>query len=156
MPIPHPRRGIWRWLFKAPIWLYRLRLGWLLGRRFLLLEHRGRKSGRLYRTVLEVIGHEPTSETYYVIAGFGKRSDWLLNVQAHPQVTITVGTQHIPARARVLAPQEGARVLGEFARRYPKEVEMLARAFGYPSIRTEQEMLSFVEEHPVVALMRQT
>jgi hypothetical protein len=34
-----------RGLVRAPIWLYRLRLGFLFGRRMLLLEHIGRKSG---------------------------------------------------------------------------------------------------------------
>ena len=38
-----------------PIYLYRLDLGRLLGHRFLLLVHRGRKSGLLRETVLEVI-----------------------------------------------------------------------------------------------------
>ena len=32
-------------MFKLPLLLYRLRLGWLLGRRFMLLTHVGRRSG---------------------------------------------------------------------------------------------------------------
>jgi hypothetical protein len=38
-----------------PIHLYRYNLGRLLGYRFLLLTHRGRKTGILHQTVLEVI-----------------------------------------------------------------------------------------------------
>jgi len=37
-------RGLVRLAFRAPIWLYRAHLGWLLGYRFVLLTHTGRKS----------------------------------------------------------------------------------------------------------------
>lgn len=42
-----------RWGFALPGWLYRVGLGWTLGKRFLALTHRGRKSGHVYHTVLE-------------------------------------------------------------------------------------------------------
>jgi hypothetical protein len=41
--------------FRLPIHLYRLDLGWLLGHRVLLLSHRGRKSGLIRATPLEVV-----------------------------------------------------------------------------------------------------
>jgi hypothetical protein len=47
-----PPTGVSRLAFKMPIYLYRLNLGWLLGHRFLLLVHRGRKCGLLRETVL--------------------------------------------------------------------------------------------------------
>jgi hypothetical protein len=50
-------RGMLRWL-RMPIWLYRLRLGWLLGNRFLMLTHIVRKSGQPPQSVLEVVGHD--------------------------------------------------------------------------------------------------
>ncbi|WP_190820398.1 PNPOx family protein [Saccharopolyspora pogona] len=48
-----------RWLARAPIPLYRRGLGWLLGIRIMMLEHRGRRSGQLRYAVLEVLGREP-------------------------------------------------------------------------------------------------
>jgi hypothetical protein len=36
-------------LFKLPLALYRLRLGWLLGRRFMQLTHVGWRSGKVRR-----------------------------------------------------------------------------------------------------------
>ncbi len=151
MPIPYPHQGIWRKLARAPIWLYRWRLGWLLGKRFLLLEHRGRKSGRTYHTVVEVVHHDPSTDTYYVVSGFGKRADWFRNIQVHPDVFITVGQRRMPALARVLPVDEGTRVLSAFMKRHPKEIEMLGRMFGYPPIRSEEDVRNFVAEHPVVA-----
>ncbi len=151
MRVPHPRRGLWRALFRAPVWLYRLKVGWLLGSRFLLLTHKGRKSGRLYDTVIEVIKHDPTARTYYVISGFGKRADWFRNIQKAPDVTITVGRRRMPARARVLPTDEAVTVLKDFIRRHPTEVKIMLRLYGYPPIQTEADMRRFVEEYPVVA-----
>jgi hypothetical protein len=34
-----------RWLVRAPIWLYRARLGFVFRSQLLMLEHRGRKTG---------------------------------------------------------------------------------------------------------------
>lgn len=55
MPIGNKKpRGLLRLGFRLPIWLYRLNLGWILGERFLLLTHTGRKSGLVRQTVIEV------------------------------------------------------------------------------------------------------
>ncbi len=151
MHIPHPRRGLWRALFRAPVWLYRWGLGGLLGNRFLLLTHKGRKSGRLYDTVIEVIKHDPATNTYYVVSGFGKRSDWFRNIQKTPEVTITVGRRRMRARARVLPTDEAVAVFKDFIRHHPTELKVLLRLYGYSSMDTEADMRRFVEEYPVVA-----
>ena len=44
---------------RLPSYLYRFRLGGLLGHRFLLLTHRGCKSGLTRRTPLEVLHYDP-------------------------------------------------------------------------------------------------
>ena len=59
-----------RCLLRLPIWLYRLRLGWLLGGRFLLLNHTGRKTGLPRRTVLEIVHHDADNATLFVAAAW--------------------------------------------------------------------------------------
>jgi hypothetical protein len=58
-----------------PIYLYRLDLGRLLGHRFLLLVHRGRKSGLLRETVLEVLLHDPATNESVVLSAWGEKAD---------------------------------------------------------------------------------
>lgn len=58
-----------RWAARAPTLLYKLQVGWLLGKRFLLLQHRGRRTGRSYATVLEVVAYDGPTNSYYVAAG---------------------------------------------------------------------------------------
>jgi hypothetical protein len=57
-----PPKGLLRLMLRLPIWLYRLRLGWLLGNRFLLLTHVGRKTGLPHQTVVEVVSHSSTKD----------------------------------------------------------------------------------------------
>ena len=61
-----------RRIVRAPIWLYRARLGFVFGSRLLMLEHTGRKTGIRRYVILEAVGH-PDPAAYIVAAGFGSR-----------------------------------------------------------------------------------
>jgi hypothetical protein len=68
--------GALKLAFRLPIYLYRLHLGWLLGHRFLLLVHRGRKTGLLHQTMLEVVLYDPTIQESVVVSVWGEDADW--------------------------------------------------------------------------------
>lgn len=72
----HKPAGVLRAMFRAPIFLYRIHLGWLLGGRFLMLTHIGRKSGVPRQTVIEVVSHDKETGKYYVAAAWRDKSDW--------------------------------------------------------------------------------
>ena len=67
--------GLLRFVLRVPIWLYRLRLGWLLGQRFLLLTHTGRQSGWPRYTVVEVVDRDTVTGSYFIASGWGEQSD---------------------------------------------------------------------------------
>ena len=62
-----------RRLLRAPGLLYDWHAGWLLGHRFLRLTHLGRRSGRRYRTMLEVVGTGQAPGEVVVVAGLVSR-----------------------------------------------------------------------------------
>lgn len=126
-----PPKGLKRLMFRAPIWLYSIGLGSLMGGRFLLLNHTGRKSGQPRQTVLEVVDFDPESETYYVASGYGNKSDWYLNLLQTPEVTIKVGNKIIPAAARPLTPDESGQEMVDYAHRNPGAAKQLMRLCGY-------------------------
>jgi deazaflavin-dependent oxidoreductase (nitroreductase family) len=128
---PRPPAGLKRLMFRAPIWLYKVGLGSILGGRFLLLNHTGRKSGQPRQTVLEVVNFDPLTGTYYVASGFGKNSDWLLNIEKSPDVEIQVRNKRIPATALVLDPDESGNQMIDYARRNPHAAKELMRICGY-------------------------
>lgn len=144
--------GILRLTFHLPIHLYRLNLGWLLGHRFLLLTHSGRKSGRIYQTVLEVVRYDSATRESIVLSGWGKRADWYRNTEASPALEVRIGHErYVLPRQRFLAPEEDQAVISEYAHHHPLAFRFLARAFGYPLDRTEAERKQFAESLRLVA-----
>ena len=143
-----------RAIFRAPVRLYDHGLGWLLGRRFLCLTHVGRKSGRRYRTVLEVIGL--THDEVTVIAGLGPSSDWFRNLQAGSTADVQLGRVRFAADHRVLGPAEAAAAIADYERRNrlvrPILQRMLTALVGwrYDGSRAARDRL--VRQLPLVAL----
>lgn len=153
MPIGNQKpHGVLLFGFRLPIWLYRMRLGWILGERFLLLRHVGRRSGSLHQTVIEVVEHEKATDTYYVVSGFGHKSDWLLNLKHHPDVSIIVGRRTLQVHAKEVSETSGARILLSYAKRHPLAFRELAKLLTGKAIEpTEKNCLRFVKAMPVVA-----
>jgi deazaflavin-dependent oxidoreductase (nitroreductase family) len=125
-----PRGRLRRALARAPIQLYRLGLGALLGRRFLLLTHTGRTTGRRRQVLLEVVGRHPDGG-HLVASGYGNRAQWFRNIRADPRVRVQVGWRRWPATARVLAPAESGRHLADYAARHPRTAAALLRGLGH-------------------------
>jgi deazaflavin-dependent oxidoreductase (nitroreductase family) len=137
-----PPRGLARLAWRAPIWLYRLRLGGLLGERFLLLNHIGRRSGRPRQAVLEVMYRDGGGGAYFVASGFGERSDWYRNVMVHPDVTIQVGRRRMATRAERLPLPQATQVDS------PKEISISAETIVLaPRNLTPSVLLAANSEH---------
>ena len=79
-----------RWLVRMPIGLYRAGFGFLFGKRLLMLEHTGRKSGARRRVVLEVLAR-PAPGQYVIIAGFAGTAQWYRNITTNPRVRVSTG-----------------------------------------------------------------
>ena len=124
-------RGLRRLLYRLPIAFYRVGLGRLLGGRFLLLEHRGRRSGATRRTVLEVLRRDAASETWYVASGWGERADWYRNLRHDPRAGIRVGSRRVRVEARLLSSEEGEREVLRYGRDHPRAARGVARLLGY-------------------------
>jgi len=90
-----------RWFVRAPIWLYRARLGVIFGHRLLMLEHVGRNTGQRRFVVLEVVDH-PAPDRYVVVSGFGTRAQWFRNVEANSQVCVYLAS-YAPVPAAIWA-----------------------------------------------------
>lgn len=149
-----PPRGLMRWLMRAPIALYRVGLGWVLGGRFLLLEHIGRKSGQVRQVVVEVVRHDPASDSFVIASGFGEQSDWLRNLAHTPEATVQVGRRRLAVRAERLSPSDAGEELLRYARQHPRAARALAGYMGMEvdgsdaSYRAAGEALPFVLLRP--------
>ena len=144
---PH---GMSRWFIRMPITFYRLRLGWLFGHRFLLLNHTGRKSGASRQTVLEVLRWDDAAHTPTVVSGFGSKSDWYLNVRHNPKVNIHIGREQFDAEAVELSPEEAAVEFIDYARRHPGAMKALAKTLDYPWDGSEASCREMAKLLPVL------
>lgn len=150
---PARPEGIYRLLLRLPIWLYRARLGWLLGRRFLLLYHTGRRSGQIHRTVLEVAAYDQKEESYQVASGWGFGSDWYRNLLKCTEVTIQVGAKRLAMLAHPLSPEASGEAMVDYSRRHPAAARGLMRLLGMKAATTEAEYRKIGRELiPFVAL----
>jgi deazaflavin-dependent oxidoreductase (nitroreductase family) len=144
-----------RALLKAPSRLYDLRVGWLLGHRFLRLTHRGRKSGREYRTVLEVVGHLPETGEWVVVSGLGHHSDWFRNIQAGPPVRVECGRARFTPAYRILDAVEAAAVMADYEYRnrlvLPVLRAVLSRLLGWRYDSSASARGRLVAQLPFVA-----
>jgi deazaflavin-dependent oxidoreductase (nitroreductase family) len=148
----HPPRGFNRLMWRLPIGLYRSHLGWLLTSHFLLLEHVGRKSGKVRRVVLEIIKRDKANDIYFVAAGFGPSSDWYQNLVKTPRVRIHSGFRKADVIAEIMSMDEAERIITDYARRNPTVIRALAKIIGYEVKKGEQDYRGFAKLVPIVAL----
>ncbi len=152
---PYRPGPLLRAVFRAPVRLYDWHAGWLLGHRFLRLTHVGRRSGRRYRTVVEVLRTDPATGEIMVMAGFGRTTDWLRNIQAHPAVEIELGRHRFVPAHRVLDEPDAASVLADYERRNrllaPIVRRILSRLVGWPYDGTDDARRRLVRELPIIA-----
>lgn len=95
--IAYPSSWLLKQAFKAPIPLWRMGLGFLVGKLFMVLTTTGRKSGQPRHTAVEFHKYKGRK---YVYSGFGEKADWYKNILADPRVTIQTasGMEHVIAR----------------------------------------------------------
>jgi len=120
-----------RWLVRMPIGLYRAGLGFLFGKRLLMLEHTGRKSGARRRVVLEVLARSAPGE-YVIIAGFAGKAQWYRNVTANPRVRVSTGfRRNMAALAEPMPQAESAAVLRGFIEDHPADWKKMQPVFEH-------------------------
>lgn len=150
-----PPHGLARLAFRLPIWLYRLHLGWILGERFLLLQHTGRKSGRLRETVLEIVRSDPDNGTYVIAAGFGEESDWFQNLLKTPQAKIQVARRKFKVRAERISIEDATREYRIYARQHPAALRGLSSLFGIHLSGTDADYPVLARRLPMVRLVQE-
>lgn len=146
---PRPGRFL-RWFYRAPVLLYDIGLGGLmLGQ--LRLTTVGRASGRPRRTVVDVVGHDAATDTYYVVSAYGRRSDWYRNLQANPNARVQVRRREFSARAETLPGEEAEPLFLDFCRRHRLYVRTMFRLIGI-KVDTDEDARAAAAEMRVVAI----
>ena len=150
--VDHPPGKVLRFGLGLPIWLYRLKLGWLLDNRFLMLTHIGRKSGLPHAAVIEVIQYDKQTDTYYVVSGWGEKSDWYQNIQKDPSVMIDVSTRKFHSHATFIPFTKAVEIMQAYVRDHPLAFKELSSLFlGERSLPRNDAARQLAEKMPMVS-----
>lgn len=136
---------MYRWLANAPRWFYRLGLGWLLGHRMVQITHRGRKSGTLRRTVLEVLHFDPQTREVLVVSGWEGKTDWYRNIEHEPALEVRIGRVHYRPIQEFLSSEETAHLILTLFRQHPREVRFVGQLLGIDPAAEDAVLLARIE-----------
>ena len=144
-----------RRLFRAPLYLYRWKCGWLLGHRFLLLIHVGRRTGLRRHTVLEVMQYRKEGPEAVVMSAFGPNADWFRNIEATPGPEVVIGSQCFVAAHRFLGEEEAVAVVTGYEQRnwviLPIIRLVLSCLLGWPYYGSTDDRRRLVTQLPLIA-----
>jgi deazaflavin-dependent oxidoreductase (nitroreductase family) len=131
-------------LFKVPIVLYRLNLGWVLGRRFMQLTHVGRLTGKVRRTILAVLKFDEKTKEIFAVSAW-KGSDWYYNIQASPALQVESGLDRYIPEQRTLSAEEITTAFMEYRKQHPIFSRIVCRIPGWKWDSTYEEFLALAQ-----------
>jgi deazaflavin-dependent oxidoreductase (nitroreductase family) len=125
---------------KMPLILYRLGLGQMLGKRFMLVTHVGRRSGKVYRTVLAALRFDDKTREIFAVSAWSG-SNWYRNIQVTPALEVETNGVHYAPVQHSLSPEEIAALFIEFRKEHPIFSRMIARIPGWKIDSSYEEFL---------------
>ena len=143
--------GLFKWILKVPAWLFRMKLGFLFGDRFLVITHVGRKSGTTYHTPLEVGVHDEVSGEYIVCSGTGPNADWYRNISATPAASVQVRNNVWVPGQRMLSDEQASSRFAEYEQAHPKTAERLLSSMGRSYDGTDSDRVRMMANIPMVS-----
>jgi deazaflavin-dependent oxidoreductase (nitroreductase family) len=143
---------------RMPSVLDRKGTGWILQALspalVIVLVHRGRKSGRLYKTPVEILVDDPERGEFVVSPMWGRNSDWYRNVVAGGLVEVHVRGEVRQVEWRELDEAERRAAINAYREAHPFYsrviLRMLVRVNGFEGEPEE----AVIRELPMLGLRR--
>lgn len=142
--------GLFKHILHSPVWLFRSRLGFVFGKRIVMLEHTGRRSGKLRQTPLEVVHRE--GDSYILCSGTGPNADWYRNLHSNPAAGLWVGSKRYEVDQRFLGDSEAATTFARYETAHPKAADRLTDLMGVSHDGTHESRMEMMVKIPMVEL----
>ena len=113
-----------------PVLMDRLGLGRLVGRHFLVVTHRGRRSGQMRQTGVMVL-HEDRQTGEICVAAGSLKADWYRNVQAQPAIVVAIAGRRFRPVQRFVPVEELAAQIAWARQHRPFQAWVQSRFFGW-------------------------
>jgi len=126
-------------------------MGWLVGlglgpSRMRVLEVRGRKSGKIYATPVDLLELQGKS---YLVAPRG-RTQWVRNAEAAGEITLKRGRSRQRFRLRTISDNEKPPILKAYLDTFRREVQ---RYFSVPAGSPAETMAAIAQHYPAFELL---
>jgi deazaflavin-dependent oxidoreductase (nitroreductase family) len=152
---PRARRVLGR-AMRAPAALDRPGLRWLLNllspAPIVVLVHRGRRSGRLYRTPVEALVADPERGEIVVSPIWGEKSDWYRNIVAGGLVEARMQGEGYPYEWRLLGEAESLEAVSRYRHEHPVYARMILRMLVWIHDLDGEPVEAVARALPAVAL----
>jgi deazaflavin-dependent oxidoreductase (nitroreductase family) len=131
----YPRQNWQKLAFKAPMLLWRMGLGPIVGKLIMVITTTGNKSKLPRHNMAE---YYTLDGRKYTVCAYGEKAAWYKNIKADPRVTVQTaeGTQNMKA-VRVTEDQELNRVVDLFMRRNAVLTTRYLESLGIKSDRSD-------------------
>ncbi len=147
-----------RRLYRALLWSYdhglagreeRLGLAWVL------LETRGRRTGRLHRVLVDRLGSSSDGRRHFLQSAYAE-SDWFKNARAAGNFSAEVRGERFDATLEIVDGATAHAVMLAYVRAHPRYAPFIARQLGAPPGLRDPEALSgwLVERFGMLAVRR--
>jgi deazaflavin-dependent oxidoreductase (nitroreductase family) len=150
MPVARPQ-GLWRALFRVPVWLYRMGLGRFIGGNVLLLATTGRRTGLPRLTALGY-GYEPDEDCFVVATGWPGGGDWYRNALVHRDVKIWARGSWKNCRAETVPAVEVERQYRALMAKNPYAPRIFSRWIGRRFSGSREDFRNLTEQMPMLSL----
>jgi deazaflavin-dependent oxidoreductase (nitroreductase family) len=144
---------VWRFFFRAPVYLYAWGLHGLVSRNVLLITTQGRKTGKPRTTPVGYL-FDAASETYYLVAGWKGKTNWYRNALAQPEVRITVGGLTFDGVATRATDETVAKHLAVYAQQNPFAERLYLSLTGISSDGKPETLLKMAPFYPTMVVRR--
>jgi deazaflavin-dependent oxidoreductase (nitroreductase family) len=98
----------------------------------MLLTHIGRKSGRITKTVLEVIDFNEATGERLVISAYGEDANWYRNIRAGNAIEVQIGHTRFRPELRFPGVEETRETVLNYERKHGESLRRLLKIMGMP------------------------
>ncbi len=138
----HVGHGPTWWLGRWPVLLHRWRLGRLLGEQYVIVVHRGRRTGQVYETGVMVLRKDAATAEVTVVAG-SRHADWFRNIETESPVAVFLGGTRYDPHPRFLDTDEIAASLSWSRSHRRRNARVQAWFFHWPWPANAEQLHDF-------------
>jgi deazaflavin-dependent oxidoreductase (nitroreductase family) len=120
----------------------------------IVLVHRGRRSGRLYKTPVEVLHHDRERDELIVSPMFGRNSDWYRNAVAGGLVEVHVRGEKRQVEWRELDEAERRTAINFYRETHPLYSRLILRMVARVNHFEDDREDALLRELPMLGLRR--